>query len=70
MIVCGLYSSSLSIMCMTSLQLEAERRELKERNIAFQALMEDVTGLNDLMKQMAVEVDTQQEEIGQCTPFR
>ena len=50
---------------MSSLQLEAERREIKERNLAFEALMHDVSDLNSLMKQMAVEVDTQQEGIGQ-----
>jgi t-SNARE complex subunit (syntaxin) len=45
------------------LQLEAERREIRERNEAFQDLLQDINGLNDLMKQIAVEVVEQQDTI-------
>ena len=44
--------------------MEAERRDLKERNQAFQELFQDINDLNSLMKQIAVEVHDQQEGIG------
>ena len=52
-----------------SLSLEHDRRDIQERNEAMTALFRDIQDLNSMAKEMAIQVDTQQDQISKHNSF-
>lgn len=47
-----------------SLSIEQDRRNIQERNEAMTELFRDIQDLNSIVKEMAIQVDGQQDQIG------